>query len=393
MAEFPELLSAGLLLLLLFAGGWLAFKFRFPDVIVYLLLGIGVGGALAGSHLLHFAGEMGIVLLFFMLGIEFPIKQLIGLARKVYVAGLLDILLSFGVTVGIALAFQLDWFTSLLLGGVVYATSSSLTAKLLESSKRMVHPEAEFMLGLLIFEDLFSPVLVAVLASLAVGNGLTFGMIGWTLFLVLLLIAGAILIGVFLFRKIWFFVDRYVGEDFFMLLVLGISLTYGGLALLLGLSEVLGAFLAGIMVAEVKRGEELHRIVIRFRNVLLPLFFVYFGTTIEFGDGIPMIPLMAVLLLWSILAKVLTGFWGGQLYGLSDKVSLRAGLSLTQRGEFSIIIAALAADSLKTFSSVFILLSAIIGVGLFQFAPRISAKLAGKKKEAGMYSYTKGEKD
>lgn len=390
MAEVPELLSAGLLLLLLFAGGWLSFKFRFPDVIVYLLLGIAVSGALSGSHLLHFAGEMGIVLLFFMLGIEFPIKQLIGLAKKVYMAGLLDILLSFGVTVAIAKIFQLDWFTSFLVGGVVYATSSSLTAKLLESSKRMVYPEAEFMLGLLIFEDLFSPILVAVLASLAMGSGLTFGTIGWTLFLVVLLIGGAIIIGVFLFRKLWFFVDRYAGEDFFMLLVLGISLTYGGLALLLGLSEVLGAFLAGIMLAEVKRGEELHRITIRFRNVLLPLFFVYFGTTIEFGEGIPMLPLMALLFFWSILAKILTGYWGGQLYGLTEKAALRAGFSLTQRGEFSIIIAALAAGSLKTFSSVFILLSAITGVYLFQFAPQFSTWLLGKRKRAKIVGESEG---
>ncbi|WKA56670.1 cation:proton antiporter [Planococcus shixiaomingii] len=379
MAELPELLSAGLLLLLLFAGGWLSFKFRFPDVIVYLLMGIAVSGMLADSHLLHFAGEMGIVLLFFMLGIEFPINQLIGLAKRVYMAGLLDIVLCFGITVGIALAFQLGWFASLIVGGVVYATSSSLTAKMLESSKRMVYPETEFMLGLLIFEDLFSPVLVAVLTSLAVGGGITIGSISWTLFLVLLLIAGAVFIGVFLFRKLWFFVDRYVGEDFFMLLVLGVSLTYGGLALLLGLSEVLGAFLAGIMLAEVKRGEELHRIVIRFRNVLLPLFFVYFGTTIEFGNGVPMAPLMVVLLLWSIVSKILTGYFGGQLYGLSKRVSLRAGFSLTQRGEFSIIVAALALDSLKTFSSVFILLSAIIGVFLFQFAPKLAVKLVGKK--------------
>ncbi|MDN7240764.1 cation:proton antiporter [Planococcus sp. N028] len=379
MAELPELLSAGLLLLLLFAGGWLSFKFRFPDVIVYLLMGIAVSGMLADSHLLHFAGEMGIVLLFFMLGIEFPINQLIGLAKRVYMAGLLDIVLCFGITVGIALAFQLGWFASLIVGGVVYATSSSLTAKMLESSKRMVYPETEFMLGLLIFEDLFSPVLVAVLTSLAVGGGITIGSISWTLFLVLLLIAGAVFIGVFLFRKLWFFVDRYVGEDFFMLLVLGVSLTYGGLALLLGLSEVLGAFLAGIMLAEVKRGDELHRIVIRFRNVLLPLFFVYFGTTIEFGNGVPMAPLMVVLLLWSIVSKILTGYFGGQLYGLSKRVSLRAGFSLTQRGEFSIIVAALALDSLKTFSSVFILLSAIIGVFLFQFAPKLAVKLVGKK--------------
>ncbi len=81
---------------------------------------------------------------------------------------------------GICLFFGLDWITSFLMGGVVYATSSSITAKILESSKRMANPESEFLLGLLIFEDLVAPVAVAVLVGLTAGTamtGVTFGLI------------------------------------------------------------------------------------------------------------------------------------------------------------------------------------------------------------------------
>lgn len=107
MPEMPDLLAAGLMLLVLFIGGWVSFKMRFPDVIIYLLIGIVVSSWLADSHLLYFAGEIGIVLLFFMLGMEFPVRQLLHVATKVFRAGILDIVLSFGVTVGITLAFGL----------------------------------------------------------------------------------------------------------------------------------------------------------------------------------------------------------------------------------------------------------------------------------------------
>ncbi|MGN8646569.1 cation:proton antiporter [Gracilibacillus sp. HCP3S3_G5_1] len=378
--EFPELLSAGLILLLLFVTGYIGFKLKIPNVIVFILAGIVIGGMLTDTHLVHFAGEIGIVLLFFMLGMEFPIKQLMTVAKKVLRAGLLDVLLSFGVTVGISYLLGLDLISSLIVGAVVYATSSSITAKLLESSKRMANPESEFILGLLIFEDLVAPIIVAILVGLTAGTAITVTSMSILLLKVVALIAGAIILGRLLFSKLAPFFDKYINQDFFLLFVIGLALTYGGLALYLDLSEVLGAFLAGIMIAEVKRTHELEEMVFRARDLLMPIFFVYFGTTITFDQGIPMIGLLLVIILWSIVAKIIVGIFGGQWYGLSKRVSLRAGLSLTQRGEFSIIVATLASGALMAFSSIFILVSAVIGVILFQYAPKISKVIFHKKK-------------
>lgn len=378
--EFPELLSAGLILLLLFVTGYIGFKLKIPNVIVFILAGIVIGGMLTDTHLVHFAGEIGIVLLFFMLGMEFPIKQLMTVAKKVLRAGLLDVLLSFGVTVGISYLLGLDLISSLIVGAVVYATSSSITAKLLESSKRMANPESEFILGLLIFEDLVAPIIVAILVGLTAGTAITVTSMSILLLKVVALIAGAIILGRLLFSKLAPFFDKYINQDFFLLFVIGLALTYGGLALYLDLSEVLGAFLAGIMIAEVKRTHELEEMVFRARDLLMPIFFVYFGTTITFDQGIPMIGLLLVIILWSIVAKIIVGIFGGQWYGLSKRVSLRAGLSLTQRGEFSIIVATLASGALMAFSSIFILVSAVIGVILFQYAPKISKAIFHKKK-------------
>jgi monovalent cation:H+ antiporter-2, CPA2 family len=387
---FPVLFIAGAVFILLFAVGFIGMKARIPGVVLYILLGIGLGGHFSGNDLLYLAGEIGIVLLFFMLGMEFPVRRLAGIAKKVAPAGTLDLVLNLFLTMGICMIFGLDWITAFLMGGVVYTTSSSITAKILESAKRMANPESEFLLGLLIFEDIVAPLAVAVLVGLTAGTamtGLTFGVIiGKIIFLII----GAVIIGHLIFSRLGGFVDRYISQDIFILLMVGIALSYGGLALMLGLSEVLGAFLAGIILAEMRRTEHLEHAVLPIRDLFLPLFFFYFGTTITIGDGVPMVFLLVTLLIWSIVAKIITGYYGGRLYGLSKKVSLRAGLSFTQRGEFSVIIATMATDTIRVLSGVFILSSAMFGILLFEMAPKITNAFFPKKDRPVKYKVPEG---
>ncbi|PYZ99217.1 sodium:proton exchanger [Alteribacter lacisalsi] len=379
--DLPVMLAAGLLFLLMFFAGLIGTRYRIPGVIIFILLGLALAPFLGDSELLHFIGEIGIVLLFFMLGMEFPLKQLMKVARKVTGAGTLDVLLNVGVTFLICWAFGLGWIEALLLGGVVYATSSSITAKLLETNKRMANPESEFILGLLIFEDLVAPVLVAIMVGMTAGVGLSGGDFAWLMFKVVALTAGAVLIGQLLFTKLQKFFERHLTSDVFIMFVVGMALAYGGLALYLDLSEVLGAFLAGIMIAEVRKTEQLEHLVVPVRDITLPLFFLWFGTTITFGDGVPMVPLLLTLIVWAITAKLIVGIVGGRMYGLSRKVALRAAFSLTQRGEFSIIIAALATAELMVFSSVFILATAMMGIILFQYAPKVANHFYPSKKK------------
>lgn len=379
----PTLFVSGLLLLVLFIGGLLAYRLKIPDVIIFLLLGIMIGLFMEESELMHYAAEIGIVLLFFMLGMEFPIKVLGRMARDIYIPGLIDLVLSFGVTFFIALFMGLDVTSAMLVGGVVYATSSSITAKMLQKRNRLINDESGFMLGLLIFEDVVAPILVAVIASMYLSGGIS----GVQLFIVFAKIAALIAVAIFLARVVFTrlrpFIGRLLDEDFFILFIIGFSLLYAGLALWLGLSEVLGAFLAGIMFAEVGQSKDLQNHTRNMRDLLIPVFFIYFGTTIDVTEGVPMIPLLSVLLVWSIVAKIAVGYFGGQIYGLDIKQSWIAGFSLTQRGEFSIIIAALAATELKTFSGMFIFFSAVAGILLFEMAPQIATRLAAMRRAGG----------
>ncbi|MCD9022882.1 cation:proton antiporter [Cohnella silvisoli] len=380
MENLPLLLGAGILLLSLYLAAVFGAWFRVPGIILYILLGTLTGSWLHDSHLLHTAGEIGIVLLFFLLGLEFSYDRFKTIARKVWPAGTLDLVLNLIVTAGICMAFGLDGVSSLVIGGVVFATSSTVTAKLMQSTKRMANAESEFMLGLLIFEDLAAPLFVALLIGLVEGQALTPASLLLVMGKVAILAAGAIGIGKFVFSKLHDFFERIFSEDYYIVLTVGLALTYGGLAVYLGLSEVLGALLAGMMLSEARKTEDIENKVLPVRDLLLPLFFVYFGTTVILGDHVPYVGLLIVLVLWSTAAKVITGYFGGKWYGLSKKASMRAGLSITTRGEFSVVIASLAAGSAKLLASLFILLSVVLGIVLFQTAPWLTNRFLGKGK-------------
>lgn len=385
LEESVIVLGAGIIILLLFLSSYLGGKIHVPGVILYIILGIVIGSFWVlpenGVAIIDMVGKFGIIFLFFLLGLEFPVNRLGETAKKIWPSGFLDIVLNLIATTLIAFLFGLDWLQAFLIGGAAYATSSSITASLLESTKRMANIEGEFMLGLLIFEDLVAPIVVAVLIGLTSGEQLTALQFSVLLVKIVLLTAGAILIGRYGFRKLSSFIERINDEDIFILLTASVALTYAGLSLLLGLSEVLGAFLAGMMLAETKKMEDIESVTLPLRDLLLPIFFLSFGMSIDLSSGVPFIGLLLTLLIWTIMAKIIVGIIGGKWYGLSKRAAIRAGLSLTQRGEFSVVIATLMTGTLKVFTGIYILGSAMIGIALFLLAPAISRKLYGKPKK------------
>ncbi|WP_284141457.1 cation:proton antiporter [Virgibacillus sp. LDC-1] len=377
-SEFPILLDTGLILLGIFVLGYFSLKTKFPNVILYILFGIVLSRFLMDNSILHLSSEVAIVLLFFLLGLEFNVKRLGGIARKIWTSGLLDIFLSMVVSILIAVGFGLDWLTAFLIGGITYATSSSITAKLLNDKGRMANTETEFILGVLIFEDLIAPIIVAVLIATHSGEAFTSMDLIILMGKILGLAFTAVLLGKTVFKKFEDFLIKIDDEDIKIGLLVGISTVFGGVALYLGLSEVLGAFLAGVMLAEIGKVERIQTAVTPIQDLLLPTFFIYFGSTVNIQEGIPMITLLVVLISWSIVAKVLVGVIGGRWYGLSNRVALRAGLSIVARGEFSVVIASIAAASIKVFAGVYVVIVAFIGMLLFNYAPKLTNLVYGK---------------
>jgi len=372
-----------------FAVSFASQKLRLPSVLVYIALGAVVSSFFFKNELVHIAAEIGIVLLFFILGLEFPLARMVAISRRIWPAGLIDVVLNLVGAMTLALLFGLDLFSAFVIGSVAYATSSSISAKMLDEYRRLANPEAEFILALLIFEDLVAPILVSFIAGIGGGDEIS------TLYMlalsakIILLVLGAAFIGYFGFRRLNAFVGKYIETDFMPLLAVGLALGYAGLAMALGLSEILGAFMAGVMLSETGRASEIEHLLLPARDLVLPFFFFWFGTTIDFTQGIPLMGMMAALVLLAIAGKIVTAYTGGRLFGLSPKVSCRAAFSMVQRGEFSAIIASFAVPALRIFSGFYILITAFVGVYLFGRAPHIAnwyhekwvKRPAGRKNE------------
>ncbi|MFO7985342.1 MAG: cation:proton antiporter [Desulfatiglandaceae bacterium] len=372
MENTPFLLLAGLVLFSFFAVSFASQKFRLPSVLIYIILGASVSSLFLESEWIHIAAEIGIVLLFFILGLDFPLARMIAIFKKIWPAGFLDVGLNLGGAMGIALLFGLDPLSAFIVGSIAYATSSSISAKMLDEKKRLANPETEFILALLIFEDLVAPILVSFIATVHGGDTVSPGFMGILGFKIILMTAGAILMGHYGFRRLNNFIARYIESDFMPLFAVGLALGYAGLAVALGLSEILGAFLAGVMLSEAGRSSEIEHLLLPVRDLALPFFFFWFGTTIHFGEGLPFIGMMVALVFLAVAGKIVTAYFGSRWFGLSPKVSVRAGFSMVHRGEFSAIIASLASPQLRTFSGAYILITAFIGVYLLGRAPKIA---------------------
>jgi CPA2 family monovalent cation:H+ antiporter-2 len=379
--NFPFLLFAGLILCAFFIVSFTSQKLRLPSVLVYIILGTAVSSYFHDIEAIHTVAEVGIVLLFFILGLEFPLARMVTISRKIWPAGVLDVVLNLGVAIAIAMFFGLGFITAFVLGSVAYATSSSISAKMLEEKKRLANPEAEFILALLIFEDLVAPVLVSFIAGVNAGETISPAFMFLLLIKIILLMAGAIIIGHYGFKRLNHFISKYIQHDFMPLMAVGVALAYAGIAISLGLSEILGAFLAGVMLSETGRSSELEHLILPIRDLTLPFFFFWFGTTIYFGEGIPYLAMMGAMIVWAIAGKIITAYAGSRMFGLSPKVSYRAGFSMIQRGEFSAIIASMALPQLRIFSGIYIVITAFAGVYLFGRAPDIAARLENRRKK------------
>lgn len=367
----------GVLFLLFFIVSYLFQKVRLPSLLAYIFLGVALSGLFTGPELrvLDQISRTGIVLLFFLLGLHFPLNRLVSISRRIWKAGLMDIVLNFGGSALIAYLFGLGLIPSLLIGGVAYATSSAMTIRLLEESGRENSPEGEFKLALLIFEDLAAPVIVSVLVGLSATGIITGSALAITFGKVVILTVAAILIAYFLFRRVDLFIQRYINKDFMPLLAVSIAFIFAGIAESMELSKLLGAFLAGVMLSETGTSREFDRMIEPVKNLFMPFFFFWFGTSIEVGAGRFDFIALGVLILWGLVAKMIVGLWGGRLYGLTIKGALRASFSLGQRGEFSVVIAALALTGLRFFLGIYIAVTAVVGVYLFRLAPSIAEKI------------------
>lgn len=354
------LVIAGLAILARIANRW-----SVSAIPVYLLAGLAFGsGGIAplkfSVEFVHTGSEIGLLLLLFMLGLEYTGQELLGSLRGGFLAVVLDVVLNFTPGVVAGLIFGWKPLAAVLLGGVTYASSSGVVAKTLADLGRLRNPETPAVLSLLVMEDLamaaFLP-LVAVL--LAGGSGVRVAVsVLVAMVTVALVLLVAIRYGHQLSR-----LAAHASDEIVLLTILGTVLLVAGVAERLQISAGIGAFLVGIAVSG-PMAEQTHRLISPLRDLFAATFFLFFGLQINPSSLRPVLLSAIWLGAATLLTKLVTGYLVSRGKGVDRRGRLRAATALVARGEFSIVVAGLGAalePELGPLAAAYVLILAVLG--------------------------------
>ncbi|VTU41361.1 K(+)/H(+) antiporter [Variovorax sp. PBS-H4] len=327
---------------------------RLPPMLGYL--GAGV---LIGPHALSLAqdadgirhlGEFGVVFLMFVIGLEFSLPKLRAMRKHVFGLGLLQVMLTMAIaTLGGLLmaswlppAWRLGWQTALALSGALTMSSTAIVVKLMAERLELESEHGKRVMGVLLFQDLaVVPLLVLIPALGAPPEALLKALgIAW--------LKASFLVGVLLYggprvMRWWLtLVARRRSEELFMLNLLLVTLGLAWLTELAGLSLALGAFIAGMLVSETEFKHQVETDIRPFHDLLLGLFFISIGMSLDWHIVVERWALVGVLLILPLAFKLVLVTVLARLLGATAGVSLRTGLYLAQAGEFGFVLLNLA---------------------------------------------------
>jgi CPA2 family monovalent cation:H+ antiporter-2 len=353
----------------------------------YILAGLLLGpnepkvlSLIEPSEVTDFVAQLGLVFLLFFLGLEFSSERLLRSGRHAGLGGSIDLAINaaLGLIVGVV-AFGFS-FAALIVAGAVYVSSSAVAVKGLIDFKRLADDETDLILAILVFED----IALAIVLGFAASGGGELADTLWAVLKALLFLTVALGASRFLKRPI----DRllaWLPSEFFLLAVVALVVGVSAIAHELELSEAIGALVAGILLAETTVREEIEERFLSFRDIFAALFFFVFGLTIDVGALKTVGWLVGLAVVLSVFGKLGAGTLAGLVGGFTRRQSLNVGAALVAHGEFTIILAQIAAgnaaisladrDELTAFAGLYVLATATIGIVLMKESKRIGRAL------------------
>lgn len=343
----------------------IASRWGFSSIPLYLLAGLAFGnGGLAPLHLssgfISVGAEIGVLLLLFMLGLEYSGEELKTNLLRGFPAGVVDFALNFppGLIAGLVLGWQP--LAAVLMGGVTYISSSGVIAKILEELRRLNCPETPIVLSVLVIEDLAMAVYLPLVAVLLVGGGPSKVVV--SVAIAIGTVVAVLLVAIRYGRSLSRFV-AHESDEIILLTAFGTVLLVAGLAQRLQVSAAIGAFLVGI-AASGPIADQAHRLLAPLRDLFAAIFFFFFGLQINPASLPPVLTLAAALGVLTAVTKIMTGYWAARHTSAGRRGRIRAGVALIARGEFSIVIAGLGTGlqpELGPLSAAYVLFLAILG--------------------------------
>ena len=343
------------------------FKIRQPLIIGYLFAGMLIGplsplwtsilpqngssgtsagiGILSDISALNLFADIGVILLLFVIGIEFPFAKIRSIGKVAIGSGTLGLFATLGVVFMAASALGLNFMDSLFIAAALSISSTAIIIKILQDSGKIKKESSILVLGILIVEDVIAVILIASLESVAL-----VGTVSIESVVIVAVVAGGLIVGTFTVgrRVIPPLIDKVAGaqnREILLLSVLGVCFGYALLANVVGLSVAIGAFLAGVLVAESKSSEVSKILSSPIKDMFVAIFFVSVGALMDITQIESYIFIAIALIAVTTAMKLGANLLGNTIFKQSKEKSLRVAFALSApRGEFSIVIVKVGVD-------------------------------------------------
>ncbi len=333
--------------------------------------------------------ELGVILLLFYLGLEFSLERLLQARKLVMTGGVVDLVINAG------LGLLLGWFLlgpgpeMVLLAGIIYISSSGVITQALFDFKRLGDDETDLVLGTLVFEDMAIALFLGIASGLAVGtavDGVSLTLRG----VIVIAFVGAFLVASHVLPR---YIDRispFIERERLVLVALAVVIGSSALAEWAGLSAPVGALLAGILLSETEARDRIERHLFGLRDFAAAIFFFTFGLQIDLGSLGAVWDWVLLGVLVAVAGKMAAGMIAGRLTGFTRRQSFTVGTSLIARGEFTLILAQLAAlgtalsldfrDKVVSFAGLLVLVTAALGVILMRESRTLGRAIFGSTR-------------
>ncbi|NEO29384.1 MAG: cation:proton antiporter [Symploca sp. SIO3C6] len=302
------------------------------------------------SEVISVLAELGVVILLFEIGLESDLQELIRVGPQAAIVAIVGVVAPFAAgTAGLVYLFHLTAVPAIFAGAALTATSIGITAKVLAEIGRLSSKEGQIIIGAAVLDDVLGIIILAVVASLAKTGEIVIANVIYLIISAGVFLVGSILVGRFLSPYFVGLVNEMKTRGQVLLTALIFALILSYVAAAIGLEAILGAFAAGLVLAETDKRRELEEQVIPVADVLTPIFFVVVGAKTDLSVLNPAIPsnregliIAAFLIVVAIVGKVITGF---TVFGQPGIQRLAIGVGMIPRGEVGLVFAGVGAAS------------------------------------------------
>ncbi|MCB9281483.1 MAG: cation:proton antiporter [Lewinellaceae bacterium] len=324
-------------------------RMKIPTIIGFLVTGMIAGpygfGLVHGGHDVEILAEIGVILLLFIIGMEFSLKTLQQIKNAVLIGGAIQVGLTIGLTAVLTNVLGFSWPEAVFAGFLFSLSSTAIVMKVLQEKGEVHSPHGKIALAILIFQDIIVvPMMLA--APLMAGKSANIGAeLAWMLAKAAGVIAVVLLAARYITPTLLYQVAKTKNKELFLMTILVICFSAAFLTSFAGLSLALGAFIAGLVISESEYSHQATGNILPFREVFASIFFISIGMLLDLRFLVNHLPVILGLTAAVLAGKFLAASAAGLVLKYPARVAFQGGLALFQVGEFAFILSRVGLDN------------------------------------------------